>query len=137
MTDASRHDSLKSTTTDTSRRDFLKTTTKVGVGVAAAAATLGVPHFAGAQAKTRTLKLQSSWAAGTPGYKLFEAWCNSMVEKTGGEVAFKSFPEGAVAGDAVVFDAVRNGVLDGQNIFWTRWPRRKRRGTRCTTTPRS
>jgi hypothetical protein len=29
-----------------------------------------------------------------------------MIERTGGEVAFKAFPESAVAGDAVVFDAV-------------------------------
>lgn len=110
--------------TKTSRRDFLKTGTKVGLGAAAAAATLSAPHVASAAAKTRELKLQSSWAAGTPGYKLFETWCNNMVERTSGEVAFKPFPESAVAGDAVVFDAVRNGVLDGENIFWTRWPSR-------------
>jgi len=106
-----------------SRREFLKTSTKAGVAAAAVAA-VSMPHVAGAQAKTRELKLQSSWAAGTPGYKLFDAWCKGMVEITGGELDFKPFPESAVAGDAVVFDAVRNGVLDGQNIFWTRWPSR-------------
>lgn len=109
----------------TSRRGFLKTAGKIGVGAAAAAAAVRMPHYAAAaKAKTRVLKLQSSWAAGTPGYKLFEGWCKSMIERTGGEVAFKAFPESAVAGDAVVFDAVRNGVLDGENIFWTRWPSR-------------
>lgn len=106
-----------------SRREFLKTTTKAGVA-AAAVATVSMPHVAGAQAKTRELKIQSSWAAGTPGYKAFDTWCKSMVEVTSGEIDLKPFPESAVAGDAVVFDAVRNGVLDGQNIFWTRWPSR-------------
>jgi len=106
-----------------SRRDFLKKSAKAGVA-AAAVATVSMPHVAGAQAKTRELKLQSSWAAGTPGYKTFEGWCKNMVEVTGGEIDLKPFPESAVAGDAVVFDAVRNGVLDGQNIFWTRWPSR-------------
>jgi len=106
-----------------SRREFLKTTTKAGVA-AAAVATVSMPHVAGAQAKTRELKMQSSWAAGTPGYKVFDDWCKNIVNVTSGEVDLKPFPESAVAGDAVVFDAVRNGVLDGQNIFWTRWPSR-------------
>jgi TRAP-type mannitol/chloroaromatic compound transport system substrate-binding protein len=104
-----------------SRRQFLKTAATAGV---AAAATMAAPAIGTAAGKTRTLKLQSSWAAGTPGYKLFEAWCKSMIEASSGEVDFKPFPESAVAGDAVVFDAVRNGVLDGENIFWTRWPSR-------------
>ena len=104
-----------------SRREFLKTTATVGL---AATATVAAPAIGTAAGKTRDLKLQSSWAAGTPGYKLFDAWCNSIKERSSGEIAFKPFPESAVAGDAVVFDAVRNGVLDGQNIFWTRWPSR-------------
>lgn len=106
-----------------SRREFLKTSTKAGVAAAAVAA-VSMPHVAGAQAKTRELKIQSSWSAGTTGYKLFDAWCKSMKEKTGGELDFKPFPESAVVGDFQVFDGVRNGVLDGQNIFWTRWPSR-------------
>jgi len=103
-----------------SRRQFLKTAATAGV----AAATMAAPAIATAAGQTRQLKIQSSWAAGTPGYKLFETWCKSMVEMTSGELDFKPFPESAVAGDNVVFDAVRNGVLDGQNIFWTRWPSR-------------
>ena len=104
-----------------SRRTFLKTSATAGV---AAAATIAAPAIGTAAGKTRQLKIQSSWAAGTPGYKVFDAWCKTMVEKSSGEIEFKPFPESAVAGDAVVFDAVRNGVLDGQNIFWTRWPSR-------------
>lgn len=104
-----------------SRRTFLKTSATVGV---AAAATIAAPAIGTAAGKTRQLKLQSSWSAGTTGYKLFDAWCQSMIEKTSGELEFKPFPESAVVGDFQVYDGVRNGVLDGQNIFWTRWPSR-------------
>jgi TRAP-type mannitol/chloroaromatic compound transport system substrate-binding protein len=104
-----------------SRRQFLKTAATAGV---AAAATMGAPAIGTAAGKTRTLKIQSSWAAGTIGYKLFEKWCKSIVELTGGELDFMPFPESAVVGDFQVYDGVRNGVLDGQNIFWTRWPTR-------------
>ena len=107
-----------------SRRGFLKTAGKAGLGATAVATGVAAPHVASQAAKTRTLKIQSSWSAGTTGYKLFENWCKSMVELTGGELDFKPFSEGAVSGDFQVFDAVRNGVLDGQNIFWTRWPSR-------------
>lgn len=95
-----------------------------GAGAAAAGAVLGFPHVARAAAKTRVLRVQSSWSAGTTGYKVFEEYCKGMIELTGGELDFRPFPESAVVGDFQVFDAVRDGVLDGQNIFWTRWPGR-------------
>jgi TRAP-type mannitol/chloroaromatic compound transport system substrate-binding protein len=120
---------------NTTRRSFLKKTTQLGA--AAAAATLAAPHVASAQAKTRTLKLQSSWSPGTTGYKLFETFCNSMVELSGGEIAFKPFPEGSIAGDFQTYDAVRNGVIDGQNIFWTRWPSRMPAAVFLTSFPLS
>lgn len=55
-----------------SRRDFLKKTSMAGAGAAAAGAVLGFPHVASAAAKTRVLRVQSSWSAGTTGYKVFE-----------------------------------------------------------------
>ncbi len=121
----------------TTRRSFLKKTTTAGIGAAVTAAAVSMPHVAGAQAKTRTLKLQSSWSPGTTGYKLFETFCEGMVELSGGEVAFKPFPEGAIAGDFQTYDAVRNGVIDGQNIFWTRWPSRMPAAVFLTSFPLS
>lgn len=74
-----------------------------------------------AQAAT-TWKIQSVWDAGTVGYDLFEEWCNSMEEKSGGELIFKPFPAKAVAADNnALFDAVRNGVLQGMNPFTLYW----------------
>ena len=98
-----------------SRRNFIR-----GAAVAAAG-TLAAPHVAGAAARTRNLKIQSSWQPGTTGYKLFENWCGRMVELTGGELSFQPFPAGAVSGDFQLFDAVRNGVLDGMNLFPSYW----------------
>lgn len=74
-----------------------------------------------AQAAT-TWKIQSVWDAGTVGYDLFEEWCKSMEEKSGGELIFKPFPAKAVAADNnALFDAVRNGVLQGMNPFTLYW----------------
>ena len=100
--------------TSTERRSFLK---NMGLAVGAATAAIGAPGIASAKGDTRTLRIQSSWQPGTTGYRLFEGWCNRVVELTGGELAIKAFPAGAVSGDFQLFDAVRNGVLDGMNLF--------------------
>ncbi|WP_420550952.1 TRAP transporter substrate-binding protein DctP [Litorivicinus lipolyticus] len=69
-----------------------------------------------------TWKIQSSWDAGTIGYTTFKDWCDSMEGKTGGELAFECFPAKAVAADNNgLFDAVRNGVLQGMNPFTLYW----------------
>ncbi|ENO14822.2 ABC transporter substrate-binding protein [Marinobacter nanhaiticus D15-8W] len=69
-----------------------------------------------------TWKIQSVWDAGTVGYDLFEEWCNSMEKKSGGELIFRCFPAKAVAADNnALFDAVRNGVLQGMNPFTLYW----------------
>ncbi|EON93198.1 TRAP dicarboxylate transporter subunit DctP [Marinobacter lipolyticus SM19] len=98
------------------RRSFLKS---IMVGATLCGALLmGASQ---AQAAT-TWKIQSVWDAGTVGYDLFEEWCNSMEEKSGGELIFKPFPAKAVAADNnALFDAVRNGVLQGMNPFTLYW----------------
>ncbi|WP_410329461.1 TRAP transporter substrate-binding protein DctP [Marinobacter sp.] len=98
------------------RRKFLKT---AAVGAAFAGAMMvgaGQAHAA------TTWKIQSVWDAGTVGYDLFEDWCNSIEEKSGGELVFKCFPAKAVAADNnALFDSVRNGVLQGMNPFTLYW----------------
>jgi len=103
----------------TSRRRFL-TSAAIG-GAATAATTLAMPNLATAAGQTRTIRIQTSWQPGTTGYKIFETWCGSVQEVTGGELAFQPFPAGAVSGDFQLFDAVRNGVLDAMNLFTTYW----------------
>jgi TRAP-type mannitol/chloroaromatic compound transport system substrate-binding protein len=102
------------------RRGFLKSLAAAGTaaaGIAAGGVALTAPHVAQAQGQGRTLRLQSSWPPGTTGFRIFEEWCNKVTELTEGEVGFKAFPAGAVAGDFQLVDAVRNGVLDGMNLF--------------------
>ena len=100
---------------DPKRRNFLKAT--------AAGATLiaGAPFIGNAQAaKTTTWKIQTSWPGGI-GLEVFKKWCNSIVEKTGGELAFKPFGAKDVVGEFQLFDAVKNGVLDAMNPFTLYW----------------
>ncbi|MBI1423791.1 MAG: twin-arginine translocation signal domain-containing protein [Gammaproteobacteria bacterium] len=101
-----------------SRRKFLQTTAVLG-----GAAVLGAPFIRNAEAaKGQVWKVQSVWDAGTTGYRLFEEWCNSIQEKSGGELAFKPFPAKAVAADNnALFDAVRSGVLQAMNPFSLYW----------------
>lgn len=98
------------------RRSFLKT---LALGATfAGAMVMGAGQ---AQAAT-TWKIQSVWDAGTVGYDLFEAWCESIEEKSGGELIFQPYPAKAVAANFnSLFDAVRNGVLQGMNPFTLYW----------------
>jgi len=99
------------------RRSFLKSVALAGAVVAGTSLMVATP----AQA-AQTWKIQSVWDAGTVGYSLFEEWCNGMAEKTNGELIFKPFPAKSVAADNnALFDAVRNGVVQGMNPFTLYW----------------
>ncbi|MEJ2452369.1 MAG: TRAP transporter substrate-binding protein DctP [Gammaproteobacteria bacterium] len=110
-------DKLKPANTE-SRRKFLQTSAAVG-----GAAILGAPFIGNAEAaKGHVWKVQSTWDAGTTGYRLFEAWANGIKEKSGGELSFKPVPAKAVAADNnALFDAVRSGVLQAMNPFSLYW----------------
>jgi len=100
-----------------SRRGFLKTAAVVGGGAAAVA---GFPYIGTAAAKTTTWRIQTSWPGGI-GLDIFKKWCNSIIEKTGGELAFKPFGAKEVVGEFQLFDAVKQGVLDAMNPFTLYW----------------
>jgi TRAP-type mannitol/chloroaromatic compound transport system substrate-binding protein len=103
-----------------SRRKFLRGSV-AAAGGAAAMSTLGVPYIRNAEAAaTTTWKIQTSWPGGI-GLSIFKDWCNSIVEKTGGELAFQPFGAKDVVGDFQLFDAVKNGVLDAMNPFTLYW----------------
>lgn len=115
---------------DPDRRRFLKA---AAVGSAAAVA---APWIGNAQAQEGIrIRMQSSWQPGTVGYRTFEAWAKGVVESTSGEVNIEPFPAGAVAGAFEVADAVRNGVLDGQNWFTVYWPGKMPAGVFLTAYP--
>ncbi len=102
--------------TDMQRRRFLKTS------AAAGALTISGAPFIGnaAAAETTTWKIQTSWPGGI-GLEVFKEWCNGIVEKTGGELAFTPFGAKDVVGEFQLFDAVKNGVLDAMNPFTLYW----------------
>ncbi len=97
------------------RRRFLK---RLATGGAAITAAPFISNAAAAQ--TTTWKVQTSWPGGI-GLQVFKDWCNSIVEKTGGELAFQPFGAKDVVGDFQLFDAVKNGVLDAMNPFTLYW----------------
>jgi len=104
------------------RRKFLKGAAAFGGGAAllGAADKLGFPYVGTAKAATTTWKIQTSWPGGV-GLDLFKEWCNGIVEKTDGELAFKPFGAKDVVGEWQLFDAVKNGVLDAMNPFTLYW----------------
>jgi len=88
---------------------------------AGAVAITGAPYIRNADAaQTTTWKVQTSWPGGI-GLDIFKDWCNSIVEKTGGELAFEPYGAKEVVGDFQLFDAVKNGVLDAMNPFSLYW----------------
>ena len=106
----------QTTTKTTNRRDFLKASAATGV-----ASVLAAPFIGNANAQsTTTWKIQSSWPGGI-GLEIFKDWCNGIVEKTGGELAFQPFGAKDVVGDFQLFDAVKNGVIDAMNPFTLYW----------------
>ncbi|MBW1997436.1 MAG: TRAP transporter substrate-binding protein DctP [Deltaproteobacteria bacterium] len=99
------------------RRKFLKKAAAVGVGAAVAPTLFNIGT---AKGKTTVWKIQTSWPGGI-GLEIFKDWCNSIIEKTGGELAFEPFGAKAVVGDWQLFDAVKNGVLQAMNPFTLYW----------------
>jgi TRAP-type mannitol/chloroaromatic compound transport system substrate-binding protein len=100
------------------RRALLKTG---GVVAAGAAVAMSAPFVRIAHAaETTTWKVQTSWPAGV-GLQTFKAWCNTIKEKTGGELEFKPFAAKEVVGDFELLDGVKNGVLEAMNSFTLYW----------------
>jgi len=114
---------MESTSNESDRRTFLKKAAVAGATVVGGAAVIGSPFVSNAEAAKGTVwKVQSTWDAGTTGYTLFEKWCSSFKEKTGGELTIKAFPAKSVAADNnALFEAVKTGVLQGMNPWTLYW----------------
>jgi TRAP-type mannitol/chloroaromatic compound transport system substrate-binding protein len=102
------------------RRDVLKTV--AAAGGAAAAGALAAPYVSNAQtAGGISLKVQTLWSEGSVGQQIFKAWCQSMAERTSGELALVPFAAGEIVDVFEMSDAVAGGVLDGMHwnpIYW-------------------
>lgn len=104
----------------TDRRTFLKSSV-AATGALAAAGTVAMPYIRDAKAaETTTWRIQTSWPGGI-GLEIFKEWCGTIVEKTGGELAFEPFGAKDVVGDFQLFDAVKNGVIEAMNPFTLYW----------------
>ncbi|HKJ62657.1 MAG TPA: TRAP transporter substrate-binding protein DctP, partial [Hyphomicrobiales bacterium] len=102
------------------RRKFLKTAA-TATGAIAATGAVSMPYIRDAKAAaTTTWRIQTSWPGGI-GLDIFKEWCGSIIEKTGGELAFQPFGAQDVVGDFQLFDAVKNGVIEAMNPFTLYW----------------
>ncbi len=114
-----------------SRRRFLKTAVAGGAAAAVVSSCAiekqkaSTPHIRTAAAKTTTWKIQTSWPGGL-GLKLFRDWCNNIIEKTGGELAFRPIGAKELVGAWQLFDAVKRGELEAINPFTLYWAGRMR-----------
>jgi TRAP-type mannitol/chloroaromatic compound transport system substrate-binding protein len=98
-----------------SRRGLLRGAA-VGAGAVAATA-LGAPYIRTAKAQTTTWRMQTSWASGVLGYAIFKQWADSVVEKTGGELAIQPLSDKEFAGTFELLDAVQSGAIESMNWF--------------------
>ena len=115
------------------RREFLAgSIAGLGIGAAAGVAldplsravtqksTLPNPAIVSGRAVGTTWKVQTSWPGGI-GLEIFTRWCESIVEKTGGELAFKPYGAKDLVGEFQLFESVQNGVLEALNPFTLYW----------------
>lgn len=102
------------------RRKVLRTIA-ASAAIGGATSVVGAPFISNpAKAATTVWKIQTSWPAGV-GLATFKEWCNSVKEKTGGELEFKPFAAKEVVGDFELLDGVKNGVLEAMNSFTLYW----------------
>ena len=103
------------------RRAFLRKGALAAGLTAVGAGALGAPYIRDAKAAaTTTWRIQTSWPGGI-GLTIFKDWCNGIIDKTGGELAFTPFGAKDVVGDFQLFDAVKNGVIEAMNPFTLYW----------------
>ncbi|MFQ5775086.1 MAG: TRAP transporter substrate-binding protein DctP [Kiloniellaceae bacterium] len=87
---------------------------------ASRAASVAAPAIVSGGAVGTTWKIQTSWPGGI-GLEIFKNWCNGIVEKTNGELAFIPYGAKDLVGEFQLFDAVQNGVLEAMNPFTLYW----------------
>jgi len=87
---------------------------RVAVATAAIGLGVGAAGPAAAQDKVKW-RMQTLWAAGSINYKVFEDFTKRVRAMSGGRLDIEPLADGTVVGAFEMFNAVRNGILDGQN----------------------
>ncbi|GAC1575508.1 MAG: TRAP transporter substrate-binding protein DctP [Polyangiales bacterium] len=105
------------------RRSFLGT----GAGAAAATALAVMGCSKESDSKPRASgpsqkwKMQSVWDAGTEGYTQFQRYCLDVRDISEGKLELEPHPAGSIVSTFDMFDAVKDGRLDGMNCFTMYW----------------
>jgi len=84
------------------------------------AGALAAPMLAGAATRASAApdfawRFQTLWSAGSVNMKIFEAFCDRVGAMSGGRLTIEPLSSGQVVGPMELYDAVANGILDGQN----------------------
>jgi TRAP-type mannitol/chloroaromatic compound transport system substrate-binding protein len=82
--------------------------------------TIAAPAVVSGREVGTVWKIQTSWPGGV-GLETFKAWCGTIVEKTGGELAFEPYGPNELAGEFQLFDALSRGELQAMNSFTQYW----------------
>lgn len=90
------------------RRAFL-------AGAAAAPLTVAAAGTAAKAEETFAWRFQTLWSAGSINMRIFEAFCDRVALMSGGRLTIEPLAGGSVVGAMELYDAVQNGILDGQN----------------------
>ncbi len=108
---------------DRTRRYLIAAAAAVGAGILAGALLLGSrssdeapasPEPFGTEAAIRW-KMQSPWQSGSINQEVFARFCDRVAAMSGGRLVIEPLPVGAVVAYHETLDAVRAGILDGQN----------------------
>eukprot|EP00752_Nemacystus_decipiens_P000453 g453.t1 len=93
------------------------TATRRGFLAAGAAAPLALSMAArpARAAETVSWRFQTLWAAGSINMKIFQDFCTNVGAMSGGRMEIEPLAGGSVVGAMELYDAVQNGILDGQN----------------------
>ncbi|WP_422180262.1 TRAP transporter substrate-binding protein [Aestuariivita sp.] len=90
------------------RRAFL-------AGAAAAPVSIAVSTSAAKAQEAFSWRFQTLWGSGSINMRIFEAFCDRVGVMSGGRLTIEPLPGGTVVGAMELYDAVQNGILDGQN----------------------
>lgn len=97
------------------RQTVSKDRRKLVLAGAAAPLALGLGSRRAGAAETFAWRFQTLWSAGSINMKIFQAFCERVAAMSGGRLTIEPLAGGSVVGAMELYDAVANGILDGQN----------------------
>ncbi|GAB5468630.1 MAG: TRAP transporter substrate-binding protein [Rhodospirillales bacterium] len=84
-------------------------------GALAAPAVLTLTAGRASAAADFNWRFQTLWSAGSINMQIFQDFCATVSGMSGGRLVIEALPNATVVGPLELYDAVANGILDGQN----------------------